>query len=112
MKSFGLALNLKDDPAVIEKYKEYHRNVWPDVVTGLRKVGIDKMRIFLLGRRMFMYIETADDFEYPGDFVRYMEQTERAQEWDDLMVSFQEKVDEAKPDELWAEMEQVYDLDW
>ncbi len=112
MKSFGLALNLKDAPEVIEKYKEYHRNVWPDVVAGLRKVGIEKMRIFLLGRRMFMYIETVDDFEYPSDFVKYMEQTERAQEWDDLMVTFQAKVDEAKPDEWWAQMEQVYDLDW
>ena len=28
MKHFGLAINLKDDPEIIEKYKEYHSNVW------------------------------------------------------------------------------------
>ena len=34
MKVFGLALNLKDDPDLIAKYKEYHRNPWPETVAG------------------------------------------------------------------------------
>ncbi|HIA69171.1 TPA: L-rhamnose mutarotase, partial [Candidatus Poribacteria bacterium] len=31
MKAFGLTINLREDPQIIEKYKEYHRNVWPEV---------------------------------------------------------------------------------
>ena len=29
MKTYAMALDLLDDPASIEKYKDYHRNVWP-----------------------------------------------------------------------------------
>ena len=54
MKQYGLTLNLKDDPETIEKYKEYHRHPWMEPLQGLREVGIVDMRIFLLGRRMFM----------------------------------------------------------
>ena len=111
MKVFGLALNLKDDPQVIESYKEYHRNVWPEVEQALKTVGITAMKIFLLGRRMFMYMEAVDDFIAERDFPNYLEQHPRCKEWDDLMRTYQEKVPEAKEEEWWAMMEQVYDLD-
>jgi len=110
MKSFGMTLGLRDDPGVVEAYKEYHRAVWPEVVEGLKGVGITQMRIFLRGRRLFMYMETVDDFDLDRDFPRYME-SRRAQEWDTLMRTYQEPVPEARPDEWWASMEQVYDLE-
>ncbi len=110
MKCFGLTLNLKDDPETIEKYKAYHREVWPEVEASLREVGITAMRIFLLGRRMFMYMEAADDFVAERDFPRYLELNPRCKEWDALMCTFQEKVPEAGEDEWWALMEQVYEL--
>ena len=110
MKSFGMTLGLKDGPGVVEAYKEYHRAVWPEVVEGLKGVGITQMRIFLRGRRLFMCMETVDDFDLDRDFPRYME-SQRAQEWDTLMRTYQEPVPEARPDEWWASMEQVYDLE-
>ena len=58
MKTFGMALDLIDDPDVISEYCEYHRNVWPDVIEGLSLIGINEMKIFLGGNRLFMYIET------------------------------------------------------
>ena len=51
MPRFGLTLNLKDDPNVIEQYKTYHRNVWPEVLDSLREMGITGMDIYLLGNR-------------------------------------------------------------
>lgn len=110
MKSFGMALNLKDDPQVIEKYKEYHRNVWPEVEQSLKGVGITSMKIFLIGRKLFMYMETVDDFEADRDFPKYLEQHSRCKEWDNLMCTYQEKIPEAKENEWWAMMEQVYEL--
>ena len=109
MKYFGMTLNLKDDPEIIEKYKEYHRHPWPETLQGLRQVGILDMKIFLLGRRMFMYMATVDGFDPAVDFPRYMEDP-RAREWDDLMRTFQEPVAEAGEGEWWALMEQVFDL--
>ena len=110
MKSFGMILGLRDGPDVAEAYKEHHRAVWPEVVEGLKGVGITQMRIFLQGRRLFMYMETIDDFDLDRDFCRYME-SQRAQEWDTLMRTYQEPVPEARPDEWWASMEPVYDLE-
>ena len=81
MKHYAQTLNLKDDPAIAQRYIEHHRAVWPEVERGLRGIGIVQMRIWLLGRRLFMLMET-----------------------------FQERVAEAKPGEWWAGMELVYEL--
>ena len=110
MKAFGMALNLKDDPQTIKKYKEYHRNVWPEVEEALKAVGITSMKIFLIGRKLFMYMETVDDFEADRDFPQYLERHPKCQEWDALMCTYQEKIPEAKEHEWWAMMEQVYEL--
>ena len=111
MKYYGLTIELQDDPEKIETYKEYHRNPWPGPLQGLNEVGITGMKIFLLGTRMFMYMETTDEFDPAVDFARYMEQNPKAQEGDDLMRTFQKKVAEAGEDEWWAFMEAVFDLD-
>ena len=111
MKCYGLTLQLRDDPAIIATYKEHHRHVWPEVLAQLRAVGIQEMRIFLLGRRMFMYIETTDDFDPATDFAR-RNASPVAEEWDRLMSAMQERVPEAREGEWWAMMEQVFDLNW
>lgn len=109
MKSFAMTLNLKDEPTTIEKYKEYHRAVWPEVVEGLQNIGISKMKIFLHGRRLFMYMEAGDDFEPARHFPRYME-NDRAREWDTLMRNFQEPAPGAAPGDWWTLMEEVFNL--
>ena len=63
MKYFARALNLKDNPELIARYKEHHRQVWPEVLSVLKDAGITRMRIFLKGRRMFMYCEARDDYD-------------------------------------------------
>ena len=110
MKSYAMALDLRDDAEVIEQYKEYHRAVWDEVLEGLRSIGISKMKIFLRGSRLFMYLETADDFDLERDFQRYTEASPRAAEWDALMREFQVRAPDAKPSEWWAAMEEVFDL--
>ena len=110
MQAFGQALDLRDEPALIEKYREHHRAVWPDVLEALRTIGISEMRIFLLGTHLFMYYEASDDFVPERDFARYTEVAPRANEWNDLMMTFQEKAAEAGPDDWWTPMELVFDL--
>ena len=110
MKAFGLTINLREDPQIIEKYKEYHRNVWPEVEQALRKVGVTSMKIFLLGRRLFMYMETIDGFSVDQDFSQYLKQHPKCVEWDAHMRTYQEKLSVAREDEWWAMMEQVYEL--
>ncbi len=111
MQSFGLTLCLQDDDAKIALYTEYHRAVWPEVLRDLRAIGIARMQIFLRGRRMFMYIETADGFDPARDFGRVNDNA-RSREWNEIMATLQERAPEANPDEWWAAMERVFDSDW
>lgn len=110
MKHYGLTLNLKDDPDIIEEYKIYHQNAWEETLAGLKAVGITKMNIYLLGRRLFMAMETVDAFDIERDFPRYLEQHPKCREWDELMRTFQEPVEEAQTGEWWAQMEPVFEL--
>jgi L-rhamnose mutarotase len=57
MKSFAQALDLKNDPETIASYVEWHTRVYPEVLLALQKIGITKMKIFLLGTHLFMYYE-------------------------------------------------------
>ena len=110
MQHFGLTIELKDDPELIAQYKAYHADPWPEPLQGLGEVGITDMKIFLLGRRMFMYMTATDEFDPACDFPRYVEQNPKAKEWDELMRTFQQQVPEAKEGEWWANMELVFDL--
>ncbi len=111
MQSYGLTLLLRDDLAAIERYKQHHRQVWPEVAACLRRIGVREMRIYLLGRRLFMYLEAADGFDPDADFPR-ANTDPRYQEWDELMRTLQEKAPEAGPGGWWAAMEEVFDLNW
>jgi len=56
----GLHTRLK--PGVEKRYEEYHRAVWPDVLTAMRRVGITKYVIFRDGLDLFHYVE-CDDYD-------------------------------------------------
>jgi L-rhamnose mutarotase len=54
----GLHTRLK--PGAEERYEEYHRAVWPDVLAEIRSAGITKYVIFRDGLDLFHYIECED----------------------------------------------------
>ena len=112
MKSYAFALDLKDDPEVIRTYEKYHREVWPEVIAALKAVGIIRMRIYRTGNRLFMFTEAADTFDPARDFPRYVEQSPRAREWDELMRQYQQKLASAGPDDWWAPMSLAFDSEW
>jgi L-rhamnose mutarotase len=109
MKSYGLTINLVDDPPIIEQYKAYHQAVWPEVLANAREKGILKTRIFLLGRRLFMYMETTDDFDLSTSLLPSEDDHPKVKEWGGIMARMQERVPEARPDEWWGEMELVHE---
>src|SRR5256885_10819639 len=47
MQTYGMALDLRDDPLLIARYKKEHAEVWPEVVARLRDIGVTEMKIFL-----------------------------------------------------------------
>jgi L-rhamnose mutarotase len=77
---------------------------------GLRGIGIETMRIWRLGRRLLMVMETSDAFDPDVDWPRYMTSDPKIAEWQSLMESLQEPVAEAAEAEWWAAMDLVYEL--
>ena len=109
MPTFGLTLALRDEPGTAERYRQEHRHVWPGVRAKLLEVGVERMDIFLSGRRLFMYLVTRDGVDPRVDFARLDEDPD-SRAWDVLMRSLQEPVPEARPGEWWSTMEQVFEL--
>jgi L-rhamnose mutarotase len=56
----GLHTHLK--PGLEERYDNYHKAVWPEVLAGMRRVGITGYVIFRDGLDLFHYIE-CDDYD-------------------------------------------------
>lgn len=108
MRTFAKAIDLHDDPARIAEYVAHHRAVWPEVTDGLRRIGIRSMRIYLGGNRLFMTIETDDDFD-PARYQDYASDP-RTREWDALMRGFQNPAPFALAGEWWTDLTEVFDL--
>lgn len=66
MKRFCLALDLVDDAALIKEYEHYHAkgNAWPEVTQHDIDAGVLNIEIFRTGNRMFMILETVDEFTF------------------------------------------------
>lgn len=56
----GLHTRLK--PGAVERYEEYHRAVWPDVLKAIRRAGITRYLIFRDDLDLFHFIE-CDDYD-------------------------------------------------
>jgi L-rhamnose mutarotase len=111
-RRYCMALDLKDDPQSIAEYENYHRPevIWPEIKTGIKACNILKMDIFRAGNRLFMIMETTDDFDLKRDFER-MVRLPRQAEWAALMGSFQQALPFAGPDENWVLMDQIFGLE-
>lgn len=111
MRTFAITIELKNDPAIIERYMNYHKNVWPEVRAAVAKLGIRDVKIFQLGTRLVQIFCADDDFSPRRDMQKYTADP-KAMEWDEMMREFQKPVAEAKKGEWWAEMSLVYDSNW
>ncbi len=109
MKRYCLALDLKDDEALIEEYKEYHRAVWPEIKESIISSGIVDMQIYLLGNRLFMIMETDNGFSFEAKAAADAANPV-VQKWEELMWKFQQALPQAKPGEKWMRMEKIFSL--
>jgi len=99
MISLAVNINLENFPSLIEKYKQHHKEVWPEVLYSIRRSGIRRSKIFLLGTRLFLLVEAKDNFQ--GDQLQNYTICERETEWDLLMRTYQIPEPEAKPGVWW-----------
>ena len=111
VKRYVQTMDLKDDPELIAEYKRRHSQAeaWPEILAGIREVGILDMQIFILGTRLVMIVETPVDFEWDCAMAR-LATLPRQQEWEDYMAIFQQCAEGATSDEKWQMMERMFYL--
>lgn len=107
-KRYCLALDLKDDPALIEKYRYYHtdRAMWKEIKDGTRKAGIE-MEIYNVDNRLFMICEMHREIDFDKAWDQ-MNKGEKNPSWEKLMQNYQQALPghELK----WIKMEKVYEV--
>ena len=110
-KRYCQTLNLKDDNALIAEYIDRHSeaNRWPEIVEGIGLVGILEMEIYLIGTRLFMIIETAEDFDWDSAFS-LLSTLPRQAEWEEKMSIFQVSEPGASSAEKWQLMDRIFSL--
>ncbi len=106
---YCLALDLKNDPALIAGYERYHEKIWPEIEASIRESGITVMEIYRIENRLFMIMETDETFSFAQKSI-----TDSAnpivQEWENLMWQYQQALPSAGPGEKWMLMERIFVL--
>ncbi|MCA1324978.1 L-rhamnose mutarotase [Herbaspirillum sp. alder98] len=105
-----LALDLKDDAALIAEYERHHRRIWPEIAAHLERQGVLGMEIWRLGTRMVMVMETDDAVYDAAAMAAASEKDPKVREWEELMWRFQAPTPWTPAGQKWIGMEQIFDL--
>lgn len=111
VKRYCQTLDLRNEPKLIAEYRRRHEkgNIWPEIIDGIRSVGILEMEIYILGTRLFMIVETPVDFNW-DDAMAKLSTLPRQAEWEDYMSLFQQAEAGASSAEKWQMMERMFHL--
>lgn len=111
VKRYCQTLDLKDDPKLIAEYRKRHSQAeaWPEILAGIRSVGILEMEIYILDTRLFMILETPLDFDWDTAMAK-LATLPRQPEWEEYMSIFQVAAPGATSAEKWKLMERMFHL--
>lgn len=111
MKRYCLAVDLVDDPQLIDEYEQWHSagKGWPEIKKSILDAGITNMEIYRVGNRMFMIMEVDDTFSFERKAAMDAANP-KVQEWEQLMWKFQQSMPFAKQGEKWMLMKQIFTL--
>ncbi len=108
---YCLALDLKNDKELISQYESYHRNenIWPEITKSIKDSGITDMEIYRIENRLFMIIETVENFDFDRK-AKMDTENPKVIEWENLMWRFQQPLPQSAPGEKWIKMKRIFKL--
>jgi len=107
MKRIGFVLKVKQDR--LEEYKEHHKTVWPEMLQALREAGWHNYSLFLRDDGLlFGYFETPESLQAAQAL---MASTDVNTRWQEFMAPFFESPDNARADNMFVELEEIFHLD-
>lgn len=111
VRRYVRTLDLRDDPALISEYRSRHsqEKIWPEILKGIKAVGILEMEIYIRGTRLTMILEAPADLDLDAAMTR-LATLPRQQEWEDYMSVFQNAGKGASSSDKWQPMERMFHL--
>jgi L-rhamnose mutarotase len=104
IKRYGMAVRLKEDQK--ELYIKNHQNVWPEILSELKKIKISNYSIYLKGEFLFGYLE------YDGDnFNKDMEEMVSipiVKKWETLSISCFNPFPGNEENDSWVLMDEIF----
>jgi L-rhamnose mutarotase len=107
MKRYALALDLKNDPALIAEYERYHEKIPDAIDKSIKDAGVTQLEIYRIGTRLFMILEANDAFSFEKKAEMDAENPD-VQAWETLMWRFQKPLKQAKKGEKWIFMKKIF----
>lgn len=107
MKRYGQIIKVKPDK--IDRYKELHSAVWPDVQKKISECNIRNYSIYLKDDLLFSYYEYIGK-NYEED-MKKMAADPTTQKWWEECNPCQEPIETAGKDSWWETMEEVFHQD-
>ena len=109
MKTFVLALDLKNNPELISEYEEHHKKVWPEILKSIADSGILECSIYRISNRLIMHIITSDDFSFENK-SKLDANNSKVQEWETLMWKYQQAIPGFPSNEKWQSCKEIFKL--
>lgn len=112
MKRYCKTLKLEDNPELIEAYKKVHAPgaVWPEIMQGMKEVGILDMEIYIHGNLLFMVMDTVPGFDHEKA-MKELAAKPRQTEWETFVSQFQQTSTDATADEKWQLTERIFKME-
>ena len=105
MNRVGFQFKVRSDR--LEKYKQLHQDVWPEMLAALREAGWHNYTLFMRDDGLvFGYFETEESLQVAQE---KMAETEVNARWQAFMSQFTDN--QGRPDESFVELAEYFHLD-
>lgn len=107
MKRVAFVLKVKKDK--MDEYIEHHQHVWPEMLQALRESGWHNYSLFIReDGLLFGYFETEESLAVAQAKMAVREVNTR---WQQFMAPYFESPNNARPDEMFEELTEIFHLD-
>jgi L-rhamnose mutarotase len=107
MKRVAFLLKVRDDK--LDEYIEHHEQVWPEMLAALSEAGWHNYSLFVReDGLLFGYFETPESLQAAQAKMLEKEVNTR---WQEFMAPYFESPSNARPDEMFLELTEIFHLD-
>ncbi len=109
IKRYVQSMELKDNEELIRRYCEAHDELHmrPEVLAGMREVGILEMELYRLGTQVIMIVDAPEDFDW-GTAMAKLAQLPGQDDWEAYVAQFQQCNPTNTSDQKWKMMDRIF----